>query len=200
MQLPTPTHRCGLCDRSERAPGDIIAIAKRDSLSGGERKQYVFACEACRSTIAFSPLEGGRVYRADRFAGKVITLREPWAWLITAGYKDVENRNWRSKFVGRILLHASNYMDFEEDFRPARKLSESFGILLPRPEFFQERLGRIVGVANFGHQKKEVNSQWFFGDFGWPISWAWPLTSDRLKGQLNVWPTPQILGVYVSGE
>ena len=28
---------------------------------------------------------------------RVISIRQPWAWLIVNGYKDVENRTWAPK-------------------------------------------------------------------------------------------------------
>ena len=33
---------------------------------------------------------------------KALSIKQPWAWLICAGYKDVENRNWK---IGRKSQH-----------------------------------------------------------------------------------------------
>ena len=39
---------------------------------------------------------------------KVLSVQQPWASLIVAGIKDVENRTWKPKEMpGRILIHAS---------------------------------------------------------------------------------------------
>ena len=41
---------------------------------------------------------------------KVLTIKQPWAYLIAAGIKDIENRTWKcpQKYIGqRILIHAS---------------------------------------------------------------------------------------------
>ena len=38
---------------------------------------------------------------------KAITVKQPWAFLICAGVKDVENRTWNTKFRGRVLIHVS---------------------------------------------------------------------------------------------
>ena len=40
---------------------------------------------------------------------KALSIRQPEAWLICVGYKDVENRSWETKFRGRIYVHASLY-------------------------------------------------------------------------------------------
>lgn len=38
---------------------------------------------------------------------KAITVKQPWAQLICAGIKDIENRTWKTNFRGRVLIHAS---------------------------------------------------------------------------------------------
>lgn len=41
---------------------------------------------------------------------KAITVKQPWAYLICSGIKDIENRTWKcpQKYIGqRILIHAS---------------------------------------------------------------------------------------------
>jgi len=42
---------------------------------------------------------------------KAILIRQPWAWLIVHGYKDVENRTWSTKYRGPILIHAGKTLD-----------------------------------------------------------------------------------------
>lgn len=38
---------------------------------------------------------------------KAISIKQPWAYLICAGIKDVENRTWATKYRGRVYIHAS---------------------------------------------------------------------------------------------
>jgi hypothetical protein len=38
---------------------------------------------------------------------KALSIKQPWASLIAHGIKDIENRTWRTKFRGRIYIHAS---------------------------------------------------------------------------------------------
>lgn len=37
---------------------------------------------------------------------KALTIRQPWAWLILHGGKDVENRTWPPAEYGPLLIHA----------------------------------------------------------------------------------------------
>lgn len=43
---------------------------------------------------------------------KALSIRQPWASLIIDGVKDIENRTWRTKERGRILVHASKTYDY----------------------------------------------------------------------------------------
>jgi len=38
---------------------------------------------------------------------KALSIKQPWASLIAHGIKDIENRTWRTKFRGKIYIHAS---------------------------------------------------------------------------------------------
>ena len=37
---------------------------------------------------------------------KALSIRQPWAELIVAGLKDIENRTWRTDYRGPVLIHA----------------------------------------------------------------------------------------------
>ena len=47
-----------------------------------------------------------------------LSIRQPWAWLIVNGYKDIENRDWPTKFRGRMLVHAPRRVAAVEAERP----------------------------------------------------------------------------------
>ena len=42
---------------------------------------------------------------------KVLSVRQPWAWAIAHGRKDVENRSWPTQWHGRLAVHASARWD-----------------------------------------------------------------------------------------
>lgn len=42
---------------------------------------------------------------------KVITIKQPWATLIAKGYKEYEFRTWKTKYRGKILIHAGKGID-----------------------------------------------------------------------------------------
>lgn len=47
----------------------------------------------------------------DHSQWPVLSVKQPWAWLILGGQKDVENRGWRTNYRGRLFIHASAEID-----------------------------------------------------------------------------------------
>jgi len=50
---------------------------------------------------------------------KVISIKQPWASLIITGYKAYEFRTWKTKYRGKLLIHASQNID--KDIMPKFK-------------------------------------------------------------------------------
>lgn len=45
---------------------------------------------------------------------KALSVRQPHAFLIVAGFKDIENRNWQTHYRGPLLIHAAKKEDWLE--------------------------------------------------------------------------------------
>lgn len=43
---------------------------------------------------------------------KAITICQPWAWMIAAGHKGVENRTWSTDYRGPLAIHAGKSRKF----------------------------------------------------------------------------------------
>jgi hypothetical protein len=110
---------------------------------------------------------------------KALSIRQPWAWLIATGQKDVENRSWPTSFRGEFLVHAGKRFDHEG----YRWIVSRMGIALPEPAEFER--GGIVGVAEIADCVTQFNSPWFFGPYGFVIKKARPLRFAKLDGQLG---------------
>lgn len=121
-----------------------------------------------------------------------ISVRQPYAWLIVTGHKDIENRNWRTSFRGRILIHAGKKYSRREHDEYAEDLGEYRGIELPR--FEDMHLGGIVGSATVTDCVREHPSCW--KSLG---SWGFVLRDQRtrsfvpLRGQLGIFGVPSAL-------
>ncbi len=97
-----------------------------------------------------------------------ISVRQPWAWAIVAGFKNIENRSTFAVTKGgfeprRVAIHASKGMTREE-YEDARDFMASLGVRCPRPDCLVR--GAIVGAATVTAIVKAHESPWFFGPRG----------------------------------
>jgi len=46
---------------------------------------------------------------------RCLSIHQPWAWLICAGAKQIENRTWKTDFRGTIVIHASTSQSVLKD-------------------------------------------------------------------------------------
>ncbi|EMD5788156.1 ASCH domain-containing protein [Proteus mirabilis] len=115
---------------------------------------------------------------------KAISIRQPWAWLIVNGYKDIENRSWRTKYRGQVLIHASQGVK-KSEYERAKELTDLLGITLPT----SFETGGIVGVATITDCVEQSESPWFFGEKGFVLTDARPLKFIQMKGKLSFFET-----------
>ena len=96
---------------------------------------------------------------------KALSIRQPWAWLIVNGYKDIENRTWSTDFRGRVYVHAGRKIK-SGDFPEQRHYIEQSGIFLPE----EPPLGAIVGEVIITDCVDTASSPWFCGPYGFLLS------------------------------
>ena len=130
---------------------------------------------------------------------KILSVRQPWAWLIVAGHKDIENRKWYTNHRGPLLIHASKAMD-PEDFPMQRKWVNQSGIVIPE----DLPRGAIVGAATLTDvwDKKKFERpgiRWFEGPYGFKmedaVEFAEPI---QCRGQLGIRDVSDALAARVS--
>lgn len=91
-----------------------------------------------------------------------LSVKQPWAWLIVSGFKDVENRSWPTHVRGDILIHAGKVPDAKFDYA---RWEKHIGRPIPRDLF----LGGIVGKARIKECVDFYESRWFFGEYGFVV-------------------------------
>ena len=97
-----------------------------------------------------------------------LSVQQPWAWAITEGGKNVENRSRFAVAKGdmtprRIAIHASLGMT-RDDYEAAAQYMETLGVVCPLPDKLAR--GAIVGIATVTEVVSEHKSPWFFGPLG----------------------------------
>ena len=116
----------------------------------------------------------------------ILSIRQPWAWLIVNGWKNVENRNWPTKMRGRFLVHASQTMtigDYEACKLFVRGIAPGLADQIPARLNIER--GGIVGEATLLDCVTRHDSEWFTGPFGFVLADAKPLPFYPLKGRLG---------------
>lgn len=127
---------------------------------------------------------------------KVLSVRQPWAWLIAIGCKAIENRTWERKFRGRILIHASQVkpekLDGWQD-RVMREYCQEHNITIP--DFNALPKSAIIGsVELYDIDHSEALPDAFAYDFQkhWMLRDArlFPEPILNVKGKLFLWDYP----------
>lgn len=111
---------------------------------------------------------------------KTISIIQPWAWLIANGYKDVENRNWKTGVRGEILIHAGKKFD-DAGYEWVRQNFPN----IPLPQKSEFARGGIVGKATIKACVTAWHSRWFSGVYGFVMENASPLPFRACAGRLG---------------
>lgn len=121
---------------------------------------------------------------------KAISINQPWAWLVVNGFKDIENRNWATKYRGDVLIHTGKKLDKDFDYDFWEKVIQQ---PITR-DLFQ---GGIVGQVNIIDCVDEHHSAFFFGKYGFVLAEAQAFeTPLPCKGALGFF-TPDYNSKYV---
>jgi hypothetical protein len=105
---------------------------------------------------------------------KALSVRQPWAWLICRGFKDIENRDWKLPAYGftppgRVYIHASKKVDINATTEELilKRLTPN-----QREEYHTavKNRGAIIGEVDIIDCVTESNSPWFTGKYGFTLS------------------------------
>lgn len=111
---------------------------------------------------------------------RCLSVRQPWAWSLCAGYKPVENRSWPTKRRGIVLVHAGAKEEKRDlDFVLSTIASTEVPIdnstsyaALEDAYLGSRALGAIVGAIRIVDCVTDLDSPWFFGPYGFLIDRA----------------------------
>lgn len=118
---------------------------------------------------------------------KTLSIRHPWAWLIVHAGKDIENRDWRTRYRGPLLIHASasfTRAEYEDALDTAMMIGVSN---FPTMTELKAIAGGIIGISDVVDCVTESDSPWFFGKYGLQLTNVRALPFVPCKGQLGLW-------------
>jgi hypothetical protein len=151
-------------------------------------REYIDAARTVQDWIALSS------NRTTRPMLPALSIRQPWAWLIVNGYKDIENRDWQTAFRGRVLVHAGQtltrpyYREVVEHLQEAAICPQD----LPGFEEMKAMTGGIVGMVRITDCVANSLSPWFMeGGYGFVLAEAQTMTFKPWKGRLGFFNVPE---------
>ena len=118
---------------------------------------------------------------------RALSIRQPWAWLIIHGGKDIENRTWHTKFRGRFLVHASQGMT-KLEYKAAQWYAAERGVTVP--QFAELQRGGIIGSVDLADSLDHSDSPWYMGAAGFLLRDPKQLPFVRIKGRLGFFGVP----------
>jgi len=120
------------------------------------------------------PADAAEIVRlAERVARgeiKALSIKQPYPHHIFHDGKDVENRDWPTKGRGWVIVHAGvskSELDMDDPKEAA----------MPR--------GGVVGMMRITDCVEQMDSQWFFGRYGFVIGESIPLPVTPCRGMLG---------------
>jgi hypothetical protein len=128
---------------------------------------------------------------------KALSIRQPWAWLILHGGKDIENRVWMTGRRGRHLIHAAKGMtaqEWEDGIRyalgtgPAGRAAVA--AMWGHYEEIRAQRGGIVGSVEIVDCVQSSASAWFTGPWGFVMAKPVALPFVPYCGQLGFFDVP----------
>lgn len=115
---------------------------------------------------------------------RALTIRQPWAWAIFNG-KDIENRDWPTRFRGRVAIHAGKGMT-DAEWKAARDYCKARGLVIPVPDVLLR--GWVIGTVEIVDCVSSSDSPWFMGRYGFVLRNPQPLAIPQpAKGALGFW-------------
>jgi hypothetical protein len=120
---------------------------------------------------------------------KTLSIRQPWAWLVVNGWKNIENCERRFSHRGPLLIHAAAWMT-PADYEACRIFVDGICDDLALPAMEELPRGGIVGevvVCDCGDQH---NSPWFSGTHGLVLDEACRCDFIKWRGMPGLFDVP----------
>lgn len=128
---------------------------------------------------------------------RAITVRQPWAYLISRGHKPVENRAWQTSYRGPLIIHAAA----KPDDIDINWVIEEYQVPIDRAQLHR---GVTVAVAELHDVVTDHPSPFFSGPFGWVLRNVQRVPAIPMKGKLSLYEPPSDVRLaitnYLNGE
>ena len=106
--------------------------------------------------------------KKNQDAWNCLSVRQPYAWAIIVGAKDVENRKRPSYYLGQLYIHAGLTEDVDAVEEITERVAAHLGISASAARaryrrHRERRLGAIIGSVQMFGCAVSYESEWFDG-------------------------------------
>ncbi len=137
---------------------------------------------------------------------KALTLTQPWATLVANGSKRVETRSWRTRYTGRIAIHAAK--GYPKDAKAFAEIERGLGRLPSRIP-----LAAVIALATLRDCRPTEEAELelsglerHLGNYS-PGRWAWFLDDVTelahpipCRGMLSLWEVPPEVAAQIGTQ
>ena len=118
---------------------------------------------------------------------KCLVLRQPWAWALVAGAKNIENRSWTTGYRGPIVIQAGLPKTV------VNEVTKSSEAALPRMDFEYGALVGVIDLIDVVPLDESLESNpWAWGPYCWKVGNARRfLKAIPAKGKLKLYSLAQ---------
>ncbi|MEE2568588.1 ASCH domain-containing protein [Pseudarthrobacter sp. J64] len=112
-----------------------------------------------------------------------LTIRQPWAWAVIHGGKDVENRSWHTSYRGTLYIHSALAGTTEAD-RHHADISQAIDAQREAGLSVELKFGYVLGtveLAGIHHANdcRDSNTNMLCSPWALPGNYHWQLTEPR---------------------
>ena len=113
----------------------------------------------------------------------VLSIRQPWAYLVVNDIKNIENRSWKTKYRGKFFVHASlRYDTYANDY-----IRDFLGDSHYIPDKSELQFGGIIGLSEILDCITDSDSVWAESDqYHWQLGKPMKTSFYAMKGKLQL--------------
>lgn len=130
---------------------------------------------------------------------KAITIRQPFASAIIYGDKRIENRGWRTKYRGDLIIHAGKAKPSRSDIQYCVRNGFHYD---PTTNPLHDCLGAILGIVTLSEVTVGSESKWAN-----PVQYQWVLSNIRklprpilCSGKQGLWFPPNSVKLEIQNQ
>ena len=129
----------------------------------------------------------------------ILSIKQPWASLIVDGYKNIENRTWKTDSKKWILIHSSSQFDTKKNMKGIKPEVQKVLDQIGEDNWSEYPVSSILGIVYIDKVEPDCDVKkykWASGPVCWHVKHVYKFKNPiPCKGQLRLWtPNSEVQG------